>query len=201
MLGFCLQVYHSISNSVRPTDLSLSLIRVCTVTGPPFSHALLHFCPCNSFTQEQFWVRDFDCGMAIPSLYLVSCPSMGGGLYKFTLPTIGHFIQCPYPWVLRISHPQGLWCILEGVPPPPTSQSCLFPFVLLALKDSVLFLPKYLIMFPPSLPCPLSKSSPTLSAPQNCFLLLPKSYEGVLLWIINCLEVCELCTRYSVFFG
>uniref|UniRef100_A0A8C6GKC8 KRAB domain-containing protein n=1 Tax=Mus spicilegus TaxID=10103 RepID=A0A8C6GKC8_MUSSI len=36
--------------------------------------ALLHFCPGSSFRKEQFWVRDFDCGMAIPSLHLVSCP-------------------------------------------------------------------------------------------------------------------------------
>jgi hypothetical protein len=42
--------------------------------------------------------------------------STGDGLYKFPLPTVGHFINCL--WVLRISHFPGLWYILEGPPPP-----------------------------------------------------------------------------------
>jgi hypothetical protein len=33
--------------------------------------------------------------MAIPSLYLMSCLSTGGGLYKSPLPTVGHFIKGP----------------------------------------------------------------------------------------------------------
>ena len=40
---------------------------------------------CNSFRQEQFWVRIFDCGMATSSLHLMPCPSTGGGLYNFPL--------------------------------------------------------------------------------------------------------------------
>jgi hypothetical protein len=37
----------------------------------------------------------FDCGMATPLLhfkYLDICLSTGGGLYKFPLPTVRHFI-------------------------------------------------------------------------------------------------------------
>jgi hypothetical protein len=44
------------------------------------------------FTQEQFWVRIFDCGMTTLSLHLMPCLSTGGGLYEFLLSTIGHFI-------------------------------------------------------------------------------------------------------------
>jgi hypothetical protein len=41
----------------------------------------------NNFGSELFTVR-----MATPSFYLMSCPSTGGGLYKFPLPTAEHFI-------------------------------------------------------------------------------------------------------------
>jgi hypothetical protein len=37
----------------------------------------------------------FDCGMGTPSLYLMPCLSTGGGIYKFPLPTVGHFIESP----------------------------------------------------------------------------------------------------------
>jgi hypothetical protein len=33
-----------------------------------------------------------DYGMATTSLHLMPCLSTGGGLYKFPLPTVGHFI-------------------------------------------------------------------------------------------------------------
>jgi hypothetical protein len=32
--------------------------------------------------RKQFWVRDFDCGMATPSFCLMPCLSAGGRLYK-----------------------------------------------------------------------------------------------------------------------
>ena len=35
---------------------------------------------------------EFLTGKATPSLYLMPCLSTGGGLYKFLLPTVGHFI-------------------------------------------------------------------------------------------------------------
>jgi hypothetical protein len=50
------------------------------------------FVPAEPFTQEQFWVRLFDCGMATTSLNLMLCLSTGGRLYQFLLPTVGHFI-------------------------------------------------------------------------------------------------------------
>jgi hypothetical protein len=63
------------------------------VTRPPFPQVFLHFYSCSYFTQEQLWVRVFECGMAILSLYLIFCLLTGGELYKFLLPTVGHFIR------------------------------------------------------------------------------------------------------------
>jgi hypothetical protein len=37
----------------------------------------------------------FNCEMATSSLYLMPCLPAGDGLYKFPLPTVGHFIQGP----------------------------------------------------------------------------------------------------------
>jgi hypothetical protein len=62
------------------------------VTGTPFPQALPHFCSFSSFRKEQFWVRVFDYEMSTPSFYLMPCHFTGGRLYKFPLPTIGHFI-------------------------------------------------------------------------------------------------------------
>jgi hypothetical protein len=60
-------------------------------TGPLFPRALLHFCLCSSFRQKQlwiiFWLWD---GNHIP--HFMPCLSVGGGLYKFPIPTVGYFI-------------------------------------------------------------------------------------------------------------
>lgn len=45
MLDSCLQSYHSISNSVRPQASPWAGSQFGPVTEPPFSRALLHFCP------------------------------------------------------------------------------------------------------------------------------------------------------------
>jgi hypothetical protein len=34
----------------------------------------------------------FDCGMATPSFHLMSCLSTRDRVYKFPLPTVGHFL-------------------------------------------------------------------------------------------------------------
>ena len=73
MIGPFMWVLHSLSNSVRPWGLPLSCIPIWACPWTFFlTHALLHFCPCSSFRQEQLWVRDFDCAMATASLTL--CP-------------------------------------------------------------------------------------------------------------------------------
>jgi hypothetical protein len=53
--------------------------------------APLHFHLCNSFWQEQLWSETWLWGgNLIP--HLMSCLPTGGGLYKFPLPTVRHFI-------------------------------------------------------------------------------------------------------------
>jgi hypothetical protein len=41
-----------LSNCGRPWAFPLIGSQFWPITGPPFSHALLHFCPCNSFTSK-----------------------------------------------------------------------------------------------------------------------------------------------------
>jgi hypothetical protein len=93
-IGLFLWALHSISNSVRlwaPLPASPARFQLGPATGPPLPLAYLQFCPFSSFRQKQLWVRVWlwD-GNPIPQLmpYL----STGGGLYKFPLPTVGHFI-------------------------------------------------------------------------------------------------------------
>ena len=73
MLGSCLQVQHSISNSIRVWCLPMGWISSQPVTGQPFLQSLLHFCPCISFRQEQFWVKIFEDGLMSLSLHWRSC--------------------------------------------------------------------------------------------------------------------------------
>jgi hypothetical protein len=63
-----LWVLQSFSNCVRPWHLPLSWIPIWAYCWTSFFTALLHFCRCSFFRQEQLWVRVFDYGMATPSL-------------------------------------------------------------------------------------------------------------------------------------
>jgi hypothetical protein len=95
--------------------------QVGTVTGPPFPQSHLHFCPCCSSWQEQFWVRGFDCGMITPSLHLIPCLSTGGRLYKVPLPTVGHFHLRSFPLSPESLSPPGSLVYSRGyhhLPPP-----------------------------------------------------------------------------------
>ena len=38
-----------------------------------------------------------DCGMALPLSHLIPCLPAGGGLYKFPVPILRHFIYGPLP--------------------------------------------------------------------------------------------------------
>ena len=57
--------------------------QVGPVTGWPFLQSLLHFCPCCSFRQEQFWVKNFEGRLVTLSLHWGACLSTGGGLFRF----------------------------------------------------------------------------------------------------------------------
>ena len=160
------------------------------VTERSFLHSCLHFCSCSSFTQEQIWVRAFDCGMATPSLHLMPCLFIGGELYKFPLLT------GPSIWVMRVFNLPGLWYILEGphisylprlsvstfttgtqgfspVCHSPNTRSC----SLLPLRVNIS------THFTPSLPLP------------SCdhFFILPKWDWGVLTWALKFVILLELC--------
>jgi hypothetical protein len=86
MLDPFLWVLHSLSNSVRPWDSPWAGSHFGPVAGPSFPQAPLHFHPCNSFGQEQLWVRVLTMGWP-PLPLLMLCLPAGGGLYKFPFPT------------------------------------------------------------------------------------------------------------------
>ena len=115
MPGSCLQAHHSTSNSVRPLSLPLSWIPVWACHGTSFSLMLFSFFFLQFFQTGKFWVRASDFGVAIPSLHLMSCPSTGGGLYKFPLPTVKHFVQASH---CRVLHQSSLPLSPESLPPP-----------------------------------------------------------------------------------
>ena len=102
--------------------------------------------------------------------------SVGGGLYKFPLSTVRHFIKVPpyESWKSFISQDSGAFW---GVSP---TSYFLFPFFLLALTASVLFphpIPDQVSLSAPTphpLPCPLSlPPSPLMIA----FFCLPSGTE------------------------
>jgi hypothetical protein len=97
--------------------------------------------------------------------------STGGGLYKFPLPTVGHFIRDPSLWVLKVSHLQGLWFNLEHHPTSYLPRLTVFIHFAGPQGFSPVPLAQYLIMFSFSLLSPGALSS---SVPCDCFLLPPK---------------------------
>jgi hypothetical protein len=48
------------------------------------------FCPCVSFMQNQFWVRNFEDGWVALCLKCEPCLSTEGGLFRFHFLTVGH---------------------------------------------------------------------------------------------------------------
>jgi len=51
-----------------------------------------------------------------PNPPLDALPSTGGGLYKFPLPTVGHFLYGSSLSFLKVSHLAGFRHILEDTP-------------------------------------------------------------------------------------
>ena len=94
--------------------------QVGPVTGWAFLQALLHFCPCRSFRQEQFWVKFSEDRWVAPSLH-----------WRWSLQ-----VPSPYCWAfwLRSSplslrsllHPSSLVFSRGSPDPDPTPQSCIF---------------------------------------------------------------------------
>jgi hypothetical protein len=87
-----------------------------TVTETSLPQAPLHFHPCNSFRQEQLWVRIVTVGWT-PSL--IWCPAFlleVGSLSSLSL--LLRISSKVLPLSPRVSHLPDLWCILND---PPTS--------------------------------------------------------------------------------
>ena len=146
------------------------------VTGPSFSQAPLQFHSCNPFREEKFCVRFVTVGCPLP--HFMPCLPAGGGLYQLPLPTVGHFIKCPFLLVLRVSHPSGLCFILESTPNILSPEvACFYSFCWPSGLQSFA-LSQYQIRFPTS-PClPLFLQDPSLHP--HLWLLFFPSQVGLI---------------------
>jgi hypothetical protein len=201
-------VLHSLSNGVRPWDLPLNWILLLACCWIFFSSWSSQF-PFLKFFQTETTMGqrcDWD-GNPIP--HLMSCFSAGGRLYKFPLPTVGHFIKGPSLWVMGVSHLPGLWYILGGSP------NLLFPEVACSHSfwwPSVLFPHPILDLVPlPTTalpPCPLSLQSPSFLP--HLWLLSSLSQVGLkrphlgtsacwVFWILWTMS-CVFCVFYFYLF-
>jgi hypothetical protein len=116
MLVSCLQAHITASVTVSgPQGLPLSWIPILACNWTSFLSGSSPFLSLQFFRQEQFSVRAFNWGMATSPLYLKSCASTGGGLYKFPIPTIENFFEGILPLSPESLSP-GLQYILEGAP-------------------------------------------------------------------------------------
>jgi hypothetical protein len=118
-----------------------------------------------------------------PLSHLMLCLPPGGGLCKFPLPTVRYFSSKVPPFFesseyLTSQVSSAFWRSHPCPSQPPVSGGCLFPFFLLALRASALFLYPITVqvrLFPLS-PHPVhfpSKVSPSLPT-CDCFLIPPK---------------------------
>jgi hypothetical protein len=204
MLGFYLQAHHSISHSVRVSDLPLSLMPIWACHWACVPSWYSPFLSLQFLQTGTIVGQAFECGMSAPSLYLLSCPSTGDGLYKFPLPTVENSSKVhPFEsWEPLIAQVFGtLWGFHSHL----TSWVCLFPFFQLALRASVLFSPsKIWSCFPLTLPIPFRiQVSHSLPHSCDCFLLSPKwdwSSHTWTLQLVKLFEICGLCPGYSVLF-
>jgi hypothetical protein len=65
-------------------------LKVVLVIGWPFSQSQPCFHSCISFRQSEFWVESFVGGLVFLSLHWGSCLDIGGGLFRFHIPTVRH---------------------------------------------------------------------------------------------------------------
>ena len=90
MLAFCLEVQHSISNSVKiwcpPMGRITSWVgNWLAIPSDSAPFLFLHF-----FYIEQFWVKYFEGGLVSPSLHWGPFLTTGHELLRVHLPTVGH---------------------------------------------------------------------------------------------------------------
>ena len=142
------------------------------------------FCPCISFRQDQFWIKDLN-GWVAPLPQPELCLTSEYGLYRFSLPFVGHFSYCHPCWDLRTSCFPGIWdfLVLLPVPHPPL------------LHNSIQF-PDPLYIF-------LSSPTPDPASSFSLASFLPPSLSLPLLPVISLfplLSRTEAYTRWSSFF-
>ena len=89
MLGFCLQVHHSISNSFRPWSLLLRWILIWVSHQTSFPSGFSPFLSLQVFSDRNISGPEI---LTIPSFHLMPCLATGGELYKISLLTVTHFI-------------------------------------------------------------------------------------------------------------
>ena len=124
--------------------------------------SLFHFCPCITFRQEKFCVKNVkSCWYSITSLgALIIC-----WIFRFYLPTVGHFDQGHPSWILVTSHIPGLRDFLEyPLRHPPPVAAYFHSLNCLSLLLSSLF---------PIPDPPLLSSIPSLFNPGSSFPLPP----------------------------
>jgi hypothetical protein len=168
------------------------------VTGPSFSQAPLHFHLCNSFRQEQVWVRD-----VTVKWQLTWCPVFlleEGSVSSLSLLSR---ISCKFPhfesWESPTFQVSGAFW---GVPPPNLLfpevvclhsfcwPSGLQPFTL--TQGSGFPLSPITSPHPVDFPSQIPPSFPTC----NCFLLSTKWVWGVINWALYLVELFEFCGLY-----
>ena len=138
--------------------------------------------------------------MATPSLtwWPVFLLERGGGVLQVPPPHYRAFyLRSLSLSPERLSSPRSL-VHSESPPQPPTFQSCLFPFFLLALRASILFpqpTPDHVPFFPPK------SSFPPRSLFSTCdSLILPPKWDwGILTWALLSLTFSIFCNLLHLF--
>jgi hypothetical protein len=190
MLGYCLQVQYGLGSNVRPWCSLWDGSHFGLIIEPPFK-SLLHFCPCSSFRQNQFWVRNFDCG-------LVTLLDALSNYWRWTLwvpsPNCWTFFS-PKATFIESWESLNSWALVlsRGSPYIPSPEAAYFYSFFWSYSAFLLFLP------PPD-PVPLSPPHPTLVPLSLCLLSLfssPYKWDwSTITWVfllVILLTVCGLC--------
>ena len=113
----------------------------CPVTGWPFLQSMLHFCPCTSFRQDEFWVESFMGGLVSLSLHWESCLAAEVVSSGFMSPLLGTLAkvthidswELPYPRSLELPRDPtpSAAAVFHSILHPSGPLSCLSPYLIL----------------------------------------------------------------------
>ena len=183
--------------------LSWDRVQVGPGIGLPFLQSLLYFCPCSSFRQQQFWVRNFDCELdLLPPLEALSI------YWRWILRVLS-----PYHWAFWLSSPPlnpesfslpESWYFLGTFPSFHPTRLFIFIRSLDPLGFSLVPHPHTWSCFPFPF---LSPFPPRSFPPSGCCDYFFTSYKwnwNILTWtllLVTLLTVSGLYPTYSVLFG